>query len=97
MIGKLNDLATDGLKPDMTILLDIDPDEGLRRSGSTDRIELENMGFHRSVRAEFLKIAEEEPARVIRINGADQVDAIHQQVMTLIGRRMTLETGSHEG
>jgi dTMP kinase len=96
MIGKLNDLATEGLKPDITFLLDIDPAEGLRRSGAKDRIELEEIGFHTRVRTEFLKIAEEEPSRVIRIDGEDEVDSIHKQVMTLISQRISLKTRSHE-
>jgi len=96
-IRRLNDLATDGLRPDITILFDIDPAEGLRRSGSRDRIEMEDIEFHRRVRAEFLRIAEEEPGRVFEINGEDAIDSIHRQVMTLISQRLAQQTRSQGG
>ncbi len=57
-------LATGGLVPDLTILLDLDPEEGfarLRRQGrEKDRIELETISFHKRVRQIYLKLAEEE-------------------------------------
>ena len=97
MIRKLNDLATDGLTPDLTFLLDLDPAEGLRRSGSRDRIEMEDIEFHRRVRSEFLKIADEEPNRVYKIDGEDEIEPIHQQVMTLINQRVAQHTRAHGG
>jgi len=55
--------ATGGLVPDLTLLLDLDPEEGLRRSGRTDRLEKEDLDFHRRVRAGYLALAEAEPER----------------------------------
>lgn len=97
MIRRLNDLATDGLKPDLTILVDLDPAEGLRRSEASDRIEMEDIDFHRRVRAEFLRIAAEEPNRVTRINGENDVESIHQQVMAMIGQYIEQRTRTHGG
>ncbi len=66
-------LATGGLVPDLTILLDLDPEEGfarLRRQGrEKDRIELEKISFHRRVRQIYLKLAEEE-ARYLVIDAS---------------------------
>ncbi len=57
-IARLNSWATDGREPDLTILLDMDPGEGLsRRARSADRLEAEPLDFHRRVRAGFLELA----------------------------------------
>lgn len=58
-----NEEATDHLKPDLTILLDLDPEIGLRRHTKGDRLDLEPMPFHQMVRAGFLMEAEREKDR----------------------------------
>ena len=63
--------AIEGRKPDLTILLDIDPEVGIRRKHDQkelNRMELESIDFHRSVRESFLSIAQEEPTRFLVIN-----------------------------
>ena len=61
-IARLNSWATDGREPDLTILLDMDPAEGLsRRARSADRLEAEPLDFHRRVRAGFLELARSRP------------------------------------
>lgn len=97
MIKTLNDLATDGLKPDLTILVDIDPAKGLGRSVSKDRIEMESINFHRRVRREFLKIAEEEPKRVTTVDGDADSDSIHEQIMIAIRQYITEQTKQDGG
>jgi dTMP kinase len=68
-VEKLNQVATSGVKPDVTFLMDLDPEEGMirllrgRGEGARDRIESEVLGFHRKVRETYLRIAEREPAR----------------------------------
>jgi dTMP kinase len=57
---EMNRVATGGLEPDLTLILDLDPGEGLRRATATygaDRLEAEGAEFHRRVRAGFLTIA----------------------------------------
>ncbi|MGH3280313.1 MAG: dTMP kinase [Trebonia sp.] len=57
-IAQLNSWATDGRGPDLTILLDLPPEQGLsRRARSADRLEAEPLDFHRRVRDEFLALA----------------------------------------
>jgi dTMP kinase len=74
-VGPLNQAATAGVKPDVTFLLDLDPEEGLSRlaaaRGETarDRIEREALVFHRRVRAAYLEAAEREPARFVVVDG----------------------------
>ena len=69
-IKKTNDLATQGTRPHLTILLDIPTQEGLNRKHSTanDRFEAENIAFHNKVRAGYLKLAAEEPQRWLVID-----------------------------
>ena len=69
-IKKTNDLATQGIKPDLTILLDILTQKGLSRKPSTtnDRFETENIAFHDKVRAGYLKLVAEEPGRWLVID-----------------------------
>ncbi len=62
----LNRFATQGLKPDLTLLFDLDAPRGLKRATrkKTDRMEAAGLSFHRRVRAEFLKLAKREPGRI---------------------------------
>jgi len=73
-VQALNLVATDGLVPTRTIVLDIAPEEGLRRAtkDTADRLEREALSFHKRVRDGFLAIAAGEPQRV-RVVDANQV------------------------
>ena len=60
----VNNMATGNLNPDLIILLDISPEQGLARKRSLkDRFELEDLAFHRRVREGYLKMAAAEPDR----------------------------------
>ena len=63
-IKQVGRLATCGIQPDLTILLDIGAEEGLRRSRRRDRIEKKPLEFHRRVRKGYLKLARENPRRI---------------------------------
>ena len=69
-IEDINDLATEGIKPHLTVLLDIPARKGLSRKGSrsNDRFEAENIAFHRKVRDGYLTLAAEEPERWLVID-----------------------------
>ena len=78
-IDRLNELATAGIRPDLTVLLDCPIEVGLERAmtriNSTDgareeRFELEAREFHRRVRDGYLQLAAREPKRFVVINGA---------------------------
>ena len=57
-VERVNNLATQNLKPDLTILLDISPEQGLaRKRAPKDRFELEDLSFHHQVREGYLEIA----------------------------------------
>ena len=71
-VKEVNRIACQGLKPDLTFLLDVVPELGLSRKmkGFSDRFEKENLAFHQKVREGFLKIASEDPQRWVVIDSA---------------------------
>jgi dTMP kinase len=72
IVKTVNQIAAQGLKPDITFLLDIPPETGLarKRSGANDRFEQETLVFHRKVREGFLTLASAEPERWVVIDAA---------------------------
>ena len=70
-IEEINDLATEDIKPQLTVLLDIPAQTGLgrKKSPSKDRFEAENAVFHRKVREGYLEMAAAEPQRWLVIDG----------------------------
>lgn len=77
-------IATAGLEPDLTVLLDVDPEVGLRRKapGARNRFEASfDLEFHRRVRAGFLELAREEPARWRVIDSTRHVDRVFEDVL----------------
>jgi dTMP kinase len=87
MVGKLNLIATGGRKPDLTIVLDLPVEVGLRRlEKSLDRIEREAVEFHERVRQGYLRIAGNEPGRVKVVNASGSIDDTFTEVRHLINR-----------
>lgn len=85
----LNRIATSGLKPDLTILLDIPVDEFDDRDQERelDRLERENSDFRRKVRAGYLKAAKADPRAVV-LNGKLPADAIQKKIIALVGKKL---------
>lgn len=70
-IKMVNNIATRYLNPDLIILLDISPEQGLtRKRGSKDRFELEDLSFHQRVRNGYLNMAKAEPDRWLVIDAS---------------------------
>jgi dTMP kinase len=74
VIDQLKAIAVGSLKPDLTLLLDLDPEAGIKRagerqSGTLDRIEAESLEFFKSVRQAYLDLALSEPDRFTVIDG----------------------------
>ncbi len=83
----LNVWATQGLFPDLTILLHLEPEAGLRRTqGAPDRIEMEDPAFHAKVADAYLRIAEEHPERSVVIDADDAPERVHEQVVAALQR-----------
>jgi dTMP kinase len=80
-IASLNSWATDGREPDLTILLDMDPAQGLsRRARSADRLEAEPLDFHRRVRAGFLTLARSKPEHYLILDATADPGDITEQI-----------------
>jgi dTMP kinase len=88
----LNVWATQGLFPDLVILLHLEPERGLLRSTEApDRMELEGQDFHAKVSDAYLKIAEEHPERFVVID-ADRAPAeVFDQVREALGKALERE------
>ncbi len=85
------DLATGGLKPDMTIFLDIPVETATARMASRDesftvknRMDEESPGFYTRVRKAYLGVAEREPRRFIVIDATGPVNEIHEKVVKTV-------------
>ena len=91
MVAAVNAAGIRGLKPDLTVLLDMPVKEGLARKGSKkrDRFEEENKNFHQRVREGYLKLAAAEPERWLVIDATQSKEKIAgiiwQRVSKLLG------------
>jgi dTMP kinase len=80
-VTKINRWATGGLTPDLTILLDLPPTEGLQRHArSANRFEAEPIAFHERVRAGFRQLADAEPRRYLVLDATSRPDEISGQI-----------------
>lgn len=73
--------ATGELVPDLTVVLDVDPEIGLSRLTNPDRLEAEPVDYHRAVRAAFLSIAEREPERYLVLDALQDIDGLASTVL----------------
>jgi dTMP kinase len=88
-VEEVNRFATGGLLPDLVVLLDLDPAEGLaRRQGRRDRIEVEDLAFHRRVRDAFQDLAAGDPRRFAVVDAAGPVDQVAAQVLAAVLDRL---------
>lgn len=87
-LKELNRLATRGLRPDLCVLLDVDPDQGEARGGAKikDRIEAEQSAFHHSVAEAYRELARSE-TNVELIDGRPGVEQVFAAVWATLSRR----------
>ena len=86
-IKKLNSIATSGLNPDLTIVLDVDVETSQKRVGAEkDRMESAGIEFFERVRQGYLEIAKQEPERVKVVDSTKTIEEIHQEILELVGR-----------
>lgn len=102
LIEKLYALVAGDFQPDLTFIFDIDPEAGLARSmkqkGQTqnatesteDRYERMGLAFHNRLRNGFLAIAKQYPVRCVIIDAAQDIQAVHRQVLQVIEDRYSL-------
>ena len=80
--------AVEDLVPDLTVVVDVSPEEGRRRRGTThDRLEAEVDVFHDAVREHFLAMARGNPQRYVVVDGAADPDDVHAEVLAALRGR----------
>jgi len=83
-VRRINEWASEGLWPELTVLLDADPKIAITRRAAAgekaDRLEREAAEFHERVRAEYLKLAAAEPERFLVLDATQPIDALHAQI-----------------
>lgn len=80
--------ATDAMLPDLTFVLDVDPEVGVGRAVAANRLEAEPLEFHQRVRSAFLDLAEARPDRYRVIAAGGSPDEVHTEVLQAVQNRM---------
>lgn len=80
----LSDTATEGLWPDLTVLLRVDPEVGMERADGEDRLESEGLELQRSVATAYEEIAAIASDRFAIVDGEGTVEEVHQRVMEAV-------------
>ena len=94
-IDWLNEFATDGLKPDLTLYFDIEVEEGLARIAANsdreiNRLDMEGLDLHRKVRQGYLSLLEKEAERIVKIDASLPLDQVIANTQQLLFDRMGL-------
>jgi len=94
VVKEINSFAVEGLKPDLTIYLDVDAEVGLNRikhkdsNRSQDRLELEKVAFHDEVRKGYHTLIEEEPERFVVIDASQSEEDVFQETWRRVKDRL---------
>lgn len=94
-IRELNMLATGGVLPDLTLVLDLDPAAGMRRirGRALDTFEKMDTAFHRRVREGYLEIARADKSRVVVLDADREPDALHADVVRAVDELLARRGG----
>jgi dTMP kinase len=87
VINTLNEIVVSDMKPSLTIILDLDVEEGLNRNRAArkdDRFEQETIDFHNRVRQGFHQIAREEPERIKVIDGSRNKETVSREIIKCV-------------
>lgn len=84
-INMLNNLATNGKKPDLTLVFDVDVETSMKRVGKEkDRMESAGIDFHNRVRQGYLELAKQEPKRIKVLDATKSIEEIHKDVINIL-------------
>jgi dTMP kinase len=90
-LSRLINYATGGLKPDMTLLLDIDAEEGLRRrqqGGEWNRLDAYELEFHQRVRKGYFELVQKEPERWVKIDAGQTIEEVQRAIRQVVMQRL---------
>ncbi len=93
LVDRLQEPALGGLRPDLTLLLDLPPETGLRRrraEGGDGRFEAKGLDYHRRIREGFLELARREPGRFLVLDATLAEDRLADRVWEEVRRRFGL-------
>ena len=83
-VASVNRFATGGLAPDLTFLLEIDPEAAAERAGGDDRFELEGADLQERVRAAYDRLARAEPGRWRRVDAGRTVEEVQAEMLATV-------------
>lgn len=92
LIEQMNEVSTEGLKPELTILFDIESEEGLARlhPGSQDRLEREALEFHQRVRAGYKQLSEKEPERWQVLDASKSLTTVQAAFKKILSEKLSI-------
>ena len=84
-LNRLNEIVTNGMKPDLTLLFDVDSQTSMKRVGDNkDRMENAGFEFQEKVRAGYLELAKIEPERIKIFNSLKSIEKLHVEVVNVV-------------
>lgn len=90
LIERLDQVVVGKTQPDITLIIDIPPEQGLSRvklrAGRTDRFESEELDFHRKLRAAYMDISQRFPARCIVLDGTQPADVVLEKAWNALAQ-----------
>jgi len=90
VVRELCSIATGGLEPHLTFLVDLAPEESLRRSKREDRMEAEELDFYRRVRDGYLRLARTAAQRISVLDGRKSVGELHKEIVEIVEEKLGL-------
>ncbi len=90
-LKRLISFATGGLSPDLTLYLDLPPEEGIRRklADYQNRLDVQGLSFYRRVEAGYREMIAQEPQRWVVINAGRSLEEVHQEVVRAVQDKLT--------
>ncbi|WP_057876354.1 dTMP kinase [Liquorilactobacillus aquaticus] len=92
-VAQMNNFATDGLVPELTLYFDVAPEIGLQRikkhrQSEIDRLDTESLGFHQSVHAAYLKLAQQETERIVTIDANQPLEKVIEDAFSQLSNKL---------
>ena len=98
-VAKINEFATNGLTPDLTLYFEIDPEVGLNRiqnnrQDEVNRLDKDQLDFYRRVHQGYLKLAQDNPQRIKVIDASQSIEKVTDDVLAIL--KQFLKVKEHE-